>query len=299
MSAVIEVRELAKSFHTKQGILQALKGISFSVQQGEVFAFLGPNGSGKTTTLNILSGLLMADSGSALINGKSFGQPGYFQGVSFMSGDSDFMGSFIGRDLLKFYANLGNVPWSRVQECIDKFDFGSKLGRRWMQYSNGQKTVLRLIRALMTEPTLLFLDEPTVGLDPDAAQHFRESLKEINAQGTTIVLTSHYMRDIEELADTVCFIHQGEIESVQPLAQFSRLQDRVAIEFENHPDVERFALTTGAGLGEWQHHQLGHQLLTDLSQLREALAVGHVKSVNTVERSLEEYFVQLTRGAAR
>jgi ABC-2 type transport system ATP-binding protein len=288
MNDAVTVRELRKTFSTPQGTITALRGISFRVREGEVFAFLGPNGSGKTTTLNILSDLLAADSGEVTLLGKRKGEPGYFDAVSFMSGDSHYIWSFNGEQILRFYANLFNLPKGELKALIDRFGMGSKLHRKWEAYSNGEKTRIRLIRALMKKPRLLFLDEPTVGLDPDAASEFREQLRELRKNGMTIVLTSHYMKDIEELADNVCFIQHGEIREIGPLSDFVTLEERVEIEYHALPDE---AYTLGV---------VQDGVLTiDVTLVSSAVQLGGVRSIRTVQRSLEDYFISLSKSGSR
>lgn len=284
MNYALEVKHLSKSYPSKQGTVHALHDVSFRVKEGEIFAFLGANGSGKTTTLNIVADILEPNAGEIFLLGKKRGDPGYYEGVSFMSGDSQFMWMFTGYQILKFYSRFLSIPWKRVSELVGILKMEDKLGRSWSHYSNGEKTKIRLIRALMKSPKILFLDEPTVGLDPEAAATVRESLRVLNGAGMTVVLTSHYMKDIESLADTVCFIHKGRIKTTAPLSDFTILEDLVEIEYTKVPD--------GADrLGKVD----GHRLFTNLNLTPQALKLGSVRSVRTVQRDLEDVFLELAR----
>jgi ABC-2 type transport system ATP-binding protein len=220
---VLSIEKLSKTFRRGGTTVQALKSISLSVEAGEVFALLGPNGSGKTTTLNILSGLLDADEGSYEILGRGPRNPEYFSDVSFMSGDSEYYWAFTVTEILKFYCRLTRVPWTRVLPLLEKFSLTAHLDRDWSTLSNGEQTRLRLVQALMTDPKILFLDEPTVGLDPDIQDTVRTELKELNRKGMTLFLTSHYMKDIDTLASKIAFIRRGEILEIAPRAAFGTM----------------------------------------------------------------------------
>ena len=221
--SIVEISGLQKSFGKGENRVQALKGLSLSVEQGEVFALLGPNGSGKTTTINILSRLLDADSGTVEILGLSPDHRDYFSNVSFMLGDSEYYWGHNVKDILTFYSRLRQVPWSRANELLEEFGLLSHLKRTWMALSNGEKTRVRLVHALMTEPKVLFLDEPTVGLDPDIAETVREKLSALHQKGMTLFLTSHYMKDIDSLATRIAFIRKGELLEIAPREDFGTI----------------------------------------------------------------------------
>ncbi len=207
----LRVVHLNKSYGKGAARRLILDDVSFEVRPGESFAFLGPNGSGKTTTMNIISGVVAEDAGEVSLYGRHPGDREYLRDVAFLSGDSDFMWSMSGAKILAFYRDLHGSSESLMKSLIERFDMGSRIDRTWGMFSNGEKTRLRLIKALMRAPKLLFLDEPTVGLDPEAAQYLREELVRLNQEGLTIVITSHDMKDIERVARRVCFIHHGRV----------------------------------------------------------------------------------------
>ena len=276
MSSAVIARSLSKTYRSNGQSIIALDDVSLSVEEGSIFAFLGPNGSGKTTLMNIVSGVLDPDSTgspSVEILGIPRMEAGYFDRVSFMSGDSEYFWSFTGEEILRFYAQLNSVPNSRVGELVDEFGLGPKVKRKWIEYSDGEKTRLRLIKALLKEPRVLFLDEPTVGLDPDISDLVREKLRALNRAGLTVFLTSHYMKDIEELADTVCFIHKGKIHATGPLHSFRRAKPFIEVEYLNS---ERELVP-----------------ILDVTQIH--LREG-IRSIRSQEESLEEYFISLVRG---
>lgn len=285
MSAVLTVQDLYKSYRSGKIIVQALKGISFSIEEGEIFAFLGPNGSGKTTTMNILARLIAPESGIVTVLGRSFSDPDYYHDLSFMNGDAQFLWMLRGIDILRFYAKLLNVSEARVQELLEEFGLHDRQKRFWHQYSNGEKTRLRLVRALLRRPKILFLDEPTVGLDPDAADQLRKTLLRLRREGMTIMITSHYMQDIEELADRVCFIHTGRIQASGTLADFRRPRGYIEVEW-------------GGALPEKLPGELikdGSRLRISYASLAPLLGVSDIRHIEAGEESLHDYFIALAR----
>lgn len=222
---MITVSNLSKTFVSRHGAVMALKGVSFHVDAGKVFALLGPNGSGKTTTLNILSKLLEPDSGNFQVLGRMPDAPDYFEGISFMSGDSELFWAFAVKVSLNFYAELHGIDWSKVEKLLTDFGATEIIDRPWMALSNGEKTKIRLVQCLMTSPKVLFLDEPTVGLDPDIADTVRTKLKELNADGLTLFLTSHYMKDVDSLASDIAFIKNGSIIEIGERAAYGSIDN--------------------------------------------------------------------------
>lgn len=276
MSPAIEVNNITKTYRSKPERVTALKNVSLSVNAGDIFAFLGPNGSGKTTLINIISGISDPDSKTDFkieILGTPRMSQGYFDRVSFMSGDSEYFWSFTGKEILGFYSDLVQAPKSRLADLVDEFGLGPKVKRKWIEYSDGEKTRLRLIKALLKQPEVLFLDEPTVGLDPDISNLVREKLRSLNRAGMTVFLTSHYMKDVEELAKQVCFIHQGKIHATGPLNSFQKPKPFIEVEFVD-----------------------GNRRLVPIGEMQSISNMPNVRSVRSQEESLEEYFISLVRG---
>ena len=271
----IAVSNLRKSFKNRAGTVEVLRGVSFTVEKGETFALLGPNGSGKTTTLNILSGLLSMDSGEAYLLGQSLGSRKTAAMVSFLSGDSQFQWSYPGRKILNFYLQLAGKSWRDISDLIDRFKLEQILDRTWEEYSNGEKTRIRLTRALLKNPQLIVLDEPTVGLDPNFAEELRKLLKEQHDRGTTILITSHYMRDIEELASRIAFIHNGRIIKTGTLQDYVVPNTNVEVTFRQLPEqAAQFGAVNG------------NTLVTTLTDLARVVAMGDVLAVHSRDEDL-------------
>ncbi len=208
---IVEVKDLVK----KYGSLEAVKGISFSVDQGEIFGLIGPNGAGKTTTLRILSTLLTITSGSITIMDYDLTkEPNEVRKIiSYLPEDAGAYKNLTGRRYLEFIANF--FEKNNLQKMIAKgeeiADLGDRINDKVDTYSKGMMRKLLVGRALMTEPKLAILDEPTAGLDVNNAQEIRKLVKSNARQGTTILLSSHNMLEVEFLCDKIALISDGLI----------------------------------------------------------------------------------------
>ncbi|HEY5729707.1 MAG TPA: ABC transporter ATP-binding protein [Anaerolineales bacterium] len=205
----IEVHELTRDYNG----LRAVDGISFIVNPGEIFGFLGPNGAGKTTTIRMLTGQLLPTSGSAKVAGYDVvserRQLKPRIGVVFDS--QNLYERMSARDNLIFYARLYRIKKSRVDETLAQIGLTKRAGDKVQSYSNGMKQRLLIARALLHKPDVLFLDEPTRGLDPHIARDIRGIIAELARDGTTVFLTTHYMEEADQLSQRVAFLDQGHI----------------------------------------------------------------------------------------
>lgn len=196
--------------------LKAVNDISFEVGSGEIFGYLGPNGAGKTTTNRILTGQLRPTSGQAqvmgcdVVNEREELKPQI--GVVFEY--QNVYERLSARDNLRFYARLYRVKRERVEELLVQVGLAERAGEKINTYSNGMKQRLLIARALLHKPKVLFLDEPTKGLDPNVARDIRAIITELAGQGMTIFLTTHYMEEADQLSDRVAIIDQGHIVAV-------------------------------------------------------------------------------------
>jgi ABC-2 type transport system ATP-binding protein len=209
--AAVEVKNLVKHY----GTIEAVKGISFSVNQGEIFGLIGPNGAGKTTTLRILSTLLTITSGSVKIMNHDLSQkPGEIRKIiSYLPEDAGAYKNLTGKRYLEFIANF--FEKNNLQQMVVKGEkianLGDRINDKVDTYSKGMMRKLLVGRALMTGPKLAILDEPTAGLDVNNAQEIRKLVKNTAEQGTTILLSSHNMLEVEFLCDRIALISDGVI----------------------------------------------------------------------------------------
>jgi ABC-2 type transport system ATP-binding protein len=211
---MLEIKGLEKSFGRGRGRITAVADVNFSVSKGELVGFVGPNGSGKTTTLKMVSNLIWPDKGNITIGGNDlFKQrnaalsclagivenPGLFAGLSGMSH-------------LKFIQGMRKVSKQRMDECIEMSGLGKHLRRKVQEYSLGMKQRLALAMCLMTDPKLLILDEPTNGLDPTGTLELREMLVNMKSEGkVSLLFSSHMLGEVEKLADRIVYIRSGRI----------------------------------------------------------------------------------------
>jgi ABC-2 type transport system ATP-binding protein len=225
MVPVIDVQELARTFRTGGGLrrraareVQAVRGISFTVERGELFGLLGPNGAGKTTTIKMLMTLLLPTSGRARVLGHDVVEHprevrrrvGYVFG-----GDRGLYERLSGLDNLRYFAELYAVPAreqrARIAELLDLVGLAGRERERVEGYSRGMRQRLHIARGLLHRPEVLFLDEPSIGIDPVGARELRATVRALVDHGTTVLLTTHYMFEADELCDRIAVIADGRI----------------------------------------------------------------------------------------
>lgn len=228
MDAIIAraVHKTYKSGFLNRKHVRALRGVDLSVKEGEIFGLLGTNGAGKTTLLNIFSCQLLADSGEVWVLGNDVTKhsPQHLkQRLNMCSGSPNFPWSLSVEENLKFYSLLYGVKNNIADECIEMFGLEKYRKTRYDQLSSGNKQKLALAKSLINDPEVLFLDEPTIGLDPDISRKIRELIKRIHSQKKiTIILTTHYMKEAEELCERIAFIKDGEIKAAGTAAEIIR-----------------------------------------------------------------------------
>ena len=205
----IQVQDLTRTF----GDVRALGGVSFGVEPGEVFGFLGPNGAGKTTTIRILTGQLRPTSGQAWVAGYDVvdERQQLKPQIGVVFEHQNLYERLSGRDNLLFAARLYGVGKERVGQVLAQVGLAGRARDSVKKYSNGMKQRLLVARALLHEPKVLFLDEPTRGLDPNVAREIRAFVADLGKQDVTVFLTTHYMEEADRLCSRVAIIDQGRI----------------------------------------------------------------------------------------
>ncbi|USK45116.1 ABC transporter ATP-binding protein [Cytobacillus oceanisediminis] len=242
-NAAIFVKGLKKSFKDKE----VLKGVDFEVRRGEIFALLGSNGAGKTTTVNILSTLMKSDGGEAGICGFDVQrQPDHVrQSISLTGQFSSLDGMLTGRENLMMIARLRGVsnPAEVADNLLARFSLAEAANRRADNYSGGMKRRLDIAMSLIGTPAVIFLDEPTTGLDPEARIEVWDTVKELAGGGTTILLTTQYLEEAEQLADRIAILHGGKIITTGTLTELKEMFPPAKVEYiEKQPTLEEIFL---------------------------------------------------------
>lgn len=243
MQNSIQVKGLQKSY--KQ--LHVLKGVDFEVEKGSIFALLGSNGSGKTTIVKILTTLLEQDSGNVTVNGFDVvSQPGNVRQSISLTGQFAAVDEILtGRENLVMISKLRHLsnPRQVADDLLERFGLTDAADRRASTYSGGMRRRLDIAMSLVGGSPLIFLDEPTTGLDPEARMEVWKIVKELAGNGTTVFLTTQYLEEAEQLADKIAILHEGRIIVSGTLAELKKLFPPAKVEYiEKQPTLEEIFL---------------------------------------------------------
>lgn len=232
---VIELVSITKSFNHKK----ILKDISFHLTKGEIFGFLGPNGAGKTTTMRILLGLLIPDSGKALVYGENLSQkPALKKKVGVMLEGHGMYEELTALQNLGYYADIFHISHktSLIKNLLEQVGLSQHMNEKVGTFSSGMKKRLSLARALLNNPKILFLDEPTAGLDPEAQIEFRNTITQLaQDEDTTVFLNSHNLHEVQKVCRKVAILDQGEIKCWDTIASLQEKFSEPGIEFSVSP----------------------------------------------------------------
>ena len=230
-NTAIQVKDIQKSYKK----LNVLQGVNFTVERGSIFALLGSNGAGKTTLINILTTLLKQDGGTAIVNGFDVAsKPAHVRQSFSLTGQSAAVDEMLtGRENLIMIARLRHVkhPCQVADELLTRFSLSAAANRRAATYSGGMRRKLDLAMSLVGTPPILFLDEPTTGLDPEARIEVWKMVKELADGGRTVFLTTQYLDEAEQLADHIAILHEGKIIASGTLLELKKLFPPAQVEY--------------------------------------------------------------------
>ena len=303
VTPAISVNNIVKSFKD----VNAIKGISMEVSEGEYVALLGPNGAGKTTLVEMIEGLQFPDSGEILIIGKSWkthrSKLQRMLGISLQ--ETRFIDKLTVVETLKLFASFFNTPEPRINEILDLVDLGPKAKSYVVNLSGGQRQRLALGLALLHNPRILLLDEPTTGLDPSARREIWDILMRLkHEKRTSMILTTHYMEEAEYLCDRIIILHQGNIlvqGTLKELVQKNDQGEIIEIGFARPFDHEKlnghFGITQITPSGDGSSLQLGvRSIVESMPLLLDYFATNQVSLVHLGSRqlTLDDIFIAMT-----
>jgi ABC-type multidrug transport system ATPase subunit len=293
-TTVVETHGLTKRFGS--GVL-AVNSVDMSVRRGEVYGFLGPNGAGKTTTLRMLVGLIRPTSGTASVAGHAPGDPKGLARIGSLIESAGFYPYLSGRENLRVVADLASVNHKRVDEVLDIVELTSRAGRKFGTYSTGMKQRLGVAAALLKDPELLILDEPTNGLDPQGMAEMRKLIKDIGQGDRTVLLSSHLLGEVEQICDRVGVISNGKLVK-QSTVQDLLGEEGVLVRATNLDAAQEIlAKLFGAEVISREdgalHLNTKPSNSVEINRQLVTAGIG-VSELRPIERSLEEVFFQLT-----
>jgi len=272
----IEVENLSRTFHS----LRAVDNISFSVDAGEIFGFLGHNGAGKTTTIRMLSGQLQPTSGRGRVAGCDIvtEQERLRPLIGVVSEHQNLYERMSGRENLEFAARLYGIDIQRIDAALEQVDLLDRAKDKVQNYSNGMKQRLLIARSILHGPRIIFLDEPTRGLDPVVGREIRRLIVDMSKQGVTIFLTTHYMEEADQLCDRVAFLSEGRIVALDTPDNLKAAhgQHQVNVTLDNG-ECRRIAL---------DDEDAGREL-------QQLISNGQVRTLHSAEATLETVFIEL------
>jgi ABC-2 type transport system ATP-binding protein len=228
---VIETRGLAKVYRDFWGRqkVRALKGLDLTVRRGEIFGLLGPNGSGKTTTIKLLLGLLFPTSGQALVFGKAATDVTKNERIGYLPEESYLYKFLNAEETLDFYGRLFNLPKAvrreRTQKLLELVRVTTAKRRPLREYSKGMTRRIGLAQALINDPELIILDEPTTGLDPIGCREMKDLILDLKRQGKTVLMCSHLLADVQDVCDRIAVLHQGELKELGRVDALLKVRD--------------------------------------------------------------------------
>lgn len=300
----------------------AVNGVSLQIEKGEIFGLLGPNGAGKSTTIRILCTLLEPTSGTALVNGYDICKQANNVRQSLgtvLTGERSIYWKLTARENLEYFAALYHLPPTiakkRVQELLGRMELSDRADELVEKYSSGMKQRVAISKALLARPPIVLLDEPTIGLDPQAARRVRELISELKDEGHTVLLTTHYMEEADQLSDRIGIIDNGKIIALDTPANLKKKinqKDVIKLEVSGWYPEMAAGIQSLPGIENLVYRHMGVDTTWEiglhvsdsrslLPSLLECVNTGSARLVNmkVVEPTLEDVFISLTGKALR
>ncbi len=313
MSAILEVQQLVKKYGDKV----AVNGISFDIQAGEIFSLLGPNGAGKTTTISVLSTLYVPTAGDAVIGGHSVvKEPMAVRNlIGVVPQDLALYEDLTARENLAFWGQMYNLSGkalnARIDQVLEQIGLKDRAKQRVKTFSGGMKRRVNIGVGLLHQPRLLFMDEPTVGIDPQSRRAILDSVKDLNRQGMTVLYTTHYMEEAQELSDRVGIIDHGDLIALGTQGELTRQvgeYEALQLHISEMDDSEALAQALRGVEGVVRADVIDHTITLITPEAEKILAPVvsranergiRIHTVTIQEPNLEAVFLHLTGRALR
>ena len=313
MPNILEVKDLVK----KYGDFTAVKGITFDIKEGEIFSLLGPNGAGKTTSISMLSTLYTPTSGDATIGGHSISKDpmAVKQVIGVVPQEIALYEDLTARENLIFWGQMyglsGKALTDRVDEVLEQIGLVDKAKNKVKTYSGGMKRRVNIGVGLLHKPRLLFMDEPTVGIDPQSRRAILDTVKDLNKMGMTVLYTTHYMEEAEELSDRVGIIDHGELIAIGTQDELTKQvgqTDTLILHIGENEDTEALAESLKGLDGVLEAIAVDHEVSIVTPQAEDVLATIvsaanergiKIRTIDIREPNLEAVFLHLTGRALR
>jgi len=288
---VIEIDQLSKAY----GKIQAVKGLSIRVEQGEIFGFLGPNGAGKTTTIRCMLDVIRPTSGTVRVLGfdAQSDRHALHERIGYLPGDVRLPGDMTGKQIIDYFSQMQGLQPVLLKDLVTRFDVEMK--RPLKGYSKGMRQKIGIVLAFMCDPDVLILDEPTSGLDPLLQRTFNEFLLEEQARGKTIFMSSHIMSDVEKVCQRVAVIRKGELVTVEEVETLrEKAGQRITVEFEDNASVAPDEMAHVLGVSDVTVSKgIYHMNMSGtMDPLIKALSRHEVLRLQVEEAPLEEVFLK-------
>ncbi len=283
------------------GPANVVDNLTMAVEEGEIFGFLGPNGAGKTTTIKMLLGIIYPTSGEAFVLGKEIGDMNVHRVISYLPERPYYYEHMTGLELLKFYGSLfGLSDLEKYKSLLEKVNLHNDMHKPLSQYSKGMQQRVGLAQSLLNDPKLLFLDEPTAGLDPIAHTEIRDLILQFRDEGRTVFISSHELSEVERICDRVAIINRGKLER---MGRLDDLLKGARVEIIAEGVTREAADKLKVGDSTVSHHD--GRVIIDMSETEDTNAVidgirganGKIVSVVPRRRRLEDLFVETVRTA--
>jgi len=313
MTSILEVQNLVK----KYGDFTAVDDVSFAIEEGEIFSLLGPNGAGKTTTISVLSCLLKPTAGDAIIGGHSVTRESLQvrEVIGVVPQDIALYNMLSARENLVFWGRMygmgGAALKQRVDEVLEQIGLTDKANAKVETYSGGMKRRVNIGVGLLHKPRIIYMDEPTVGIDPQSRRSILDTVRDLNKQGMTVLYTTHYMEEAQELSDRVGIIDHGKLIALGTQKELTKIvgeYDTLRLHIGEESDAEKLAQALSGIPGVVKCSAADHQVVLVAPEAEEVLAPAimhaneagiRIHSVDIQEPNLETVFLQLTGRALR